>query len=291
MANPFVFACITPHGLPILEELSTDNKSLMETTRKSMNQLGHWMREASPETIVVVTPHGLRIDGHFTVINTSNMYGELSEQTLAGMSGEIRADKGITLTMTRTVDRALAQDIVHFAQVAGLPTVSANFATSEGMFSTLPLDWGAQIPLSFMPNVPVVVISPTRACSFEDHIRFGQQLAQAVRTSGKRVGFIASCDWSHAHDPLGPYGYHEDARLLDAAVQTYLSTNDIEQMAAFEDAFIQNAKPDGIWQALILAGAIPKEDRNSVVLSYEVPTYFGLLCAAYFHNYEAFASR
>jgi len=44
---------------------------------------------------------------------------------------------------------------------------------------------------------------------------------------------------------------------------------------------IANAKPDGIWQSLILAGAIPLENRKSTFLSYEVPTYFGLICVAY----------
>ena len=50
-------------------------------------------------------------------------------------------------------------------------------------------------------------------------------------------------------------------------------------MAEFDQEYIDAAKPDGIWQTLILAGAIPKEARNIHLYSYEVPTYFGLICA------------
>lgn len=279
--NPFVFACITPHGLPIIETLSPTNPELMRKTRTSMEQLGVWMREAAPETIVVVTPHGLSIDGHFTVVNTSFMSGEMSERTLAAMSNETREEPGNTVAMTRSVDRALAAQIFESAQASSLPVVSAGFATSEGQFSNLPLDWGVMIPLYFMPEVPIVVISPTRRLSFEDHVRFGDSLAEAVRKSGKRVGLIASCDWSHALNSEGPYGFHEDAAKLDKQVVDYLTSNDIEAMMSFDEEFIRNAKPDGIWQSLILAGAIPKEQRNSVFLSYEAPTYFGLMCVGY----------
>lgn len=279
--NPFVFACIAPHGLPIVEALSAANPSLMEKTRSSMERLGTWMKEANPETIIVLTPHGLHIDGMFTVVNASNMSGEMSEATLAAMSGEHLADPGVTVGMTRAVDRELAKAIIAAATEALLPTATANFATSEGPFSTLPLDWGVLVPLSFMPEVPIVVITPSRRVSDADHVRFGEVLAQAVHLSGKRVGLIASCDWAHAHDVDGPYGYHEDAPKLDAQVVELLQSNEIEQMMDFPKDFIANAKPDGIWQCLILAGAISREHRQSTFLSYETPTYFGLICAAY----------
>jgi hypothetical protein len=51
------------------------------------------------------------------------------------------------------------------------------------------------------------------------------------------------------------------------------------------------AKPDGIWQTLILAVAIPPEEREVEFLSCETPTYFGLICAAYFQVKEKTKSR
>ena len=95
---------------------------------------------------------------------------------------------------------------------------------------------------------------------------------------------IASCDWAHAHDESGPYGFDPAAKSFDEQVVTLIKTNQLEKMADFQLDFIEAAKPDGIWQTLILAGAIPPEERNVEFLSYEAPTYFGLLCAAYYSN-------
>lgn len=281
MENPFVFACVAPHGLPIIAELAGDTPDLMSNTRSSMVRLGEMMREANPETIVILTPHGLKIDGQMSVADCSYMSGTLTERTVAQMIGGTRSDDGKVVHIYREVDRDLAKGIASHAEQKNIPVGSLNFATSAGVFSELPLDWGVIVPLSFMPNVPIVVITPSRKLSDSLHLQFGQALASAIRDSGKRVGLIASCDWSHAHDKNGPYGYHPDAATLDHEVIGLFQTNQLEQMMTFSPTYVANAKPDGIWQTLILAGAIPIQVRRAEVLSYEVPTYFGLICVAY----------
>jgi aromatic ring-opening dioxygenase LigB subunit len=69
-----------------------------------------------------------------------------------------------------------------------------------------------------MPNVPIVLIIPSKFESFEDHLRFSQVLSKVVKESGKRVGLIASCDCAHAHDASDPYGFDLAAKQLDAKV-------------------------------------------------------------------------
>src|SRR5258705_93645 len=41
------------------------------------------------------------------------------------------------------------------------------------------------------------------------------------------------------------------------------------------------AKDDSYWQMLMLEGALGHDGWRSELLSYEAPTYFGMLCAAY----------
>lgn len=266
-SNPFVFACITPHGGEIVPELAPDRLPLMGTTRNSMRRLGEEMATAKPDVIVVITPHGVRIDGQFAVADSERMFGEVDEG-------------GPSLSMERSVKRDLARNIVAQARAAELPVGAVNYATSEGPLSCLPLDWGAMVPLYFMPETPIVVITPSRLISMADHLRFGAALRQAVAAFDGRVGLIASCDWSHAHAADGPYGFHEAAAKLDAEVVAHIKANRLEAVADFDPAFIEHAKPDGIWQTLILAGAIAPGQREVEFYSYEVPTYFGLLCAA-----------
>ncbi|MCL6518127.1 extradiol ring-cleavage dioxygenase [Alicyclobacillus sp.] len=264
--NPFVFACIVPHGSEIIETLSGGRPELMARTRASLESLGARMRQAAPEVLVVLTPHGVRLDEAFAVSDCERMEGSVE-------------DGGASVGMQRPVDRVLARRIVQTARADGLPVMGVNFATAKGPLSCLPLDWGAIVPLTFMPEVPVVVITPTRQRSFADQLRFGAALARAVGESGRRAGLIASCDWAHAHREDGPYGYHPAASRLDELVVNALKADDLEALARLDPRFVDDAKPDGIWQALILAGAIPKGWRRTEVLSYEVPTYFGLICA------------
>lgn len=264
--NPFVFACITPHGGEIIPELAGDKPERMKLTRDSMVKLGKKMMAANPDTIIVLTPHGTRIDGQFSISNSERMYGSFDEN-------------GSVYEMERMVDRDLALRITKAARDSGLAVGSINYATAAGPLSCLPLDWGAIVPLAFMPDIPIVVITPSREVTLADHYKFGEVVREVVQNTSKKIALIASCDWAHAHDEKGPYGYDPAAAMLDEEVVGLFRSNELEKMAQFDPEYVDAAKPDGIWQTMILAGAIPKENRSIHLYSYEVPTYFGLICA------------
>ncbi|HET7658680.1 MAG TPA: extradiol ring-cleavage dioxygenase [Bacillales bacterium] len=266
--NPFVFSCMMPHGGEIVPELSGDNPDRMGKTRENAKRLGQWMADAKPDAIIVLTPHGTRVDGMISITDCERMTGYEEEN-------------GARFEMEREVDRILASEVIIEAKKAELPVASIGYGTSEGPLSCLPLDWGAVVPLRFMPEVPIVVITPSRKVSFENHLKLGKTLNKVASASTRRIGLIASCDWSHAHDESGPYGYDPEAKILDEEIVRLVKENELEKMAELDPEKIEAAKPDGIWQTLILAGAIPKEERNVSFLSYEVPTYFGLICAAF----------
>ncbi|WP_367305696.1 extradiol ring-cleavage dioxygenase [Alicyclobacillus acidocaldarius] len=273
-----VFAAIAPHGLPILPELVGDGPDLMSKTRASLVELGRAAQTADPDALIVITPHGIRAEGQFTLSASVYMEGELSEQTAALMVRAHRLDKGNRVHMRRAVDRELAREIAKLAS-PDLPLAVLNFATADGPLSTLPLDWGTMIPLYFMPDRPVVVVQTAPSRPFEEHVRLGRAIRVACDALHRRAALIASCDWAHAHAEDGPYGYHEDAARLDAEVERAIAEGDLERLAEFPAEMMQNARPDGMWQALVLAGAVPKDERHPRVLSYERPTYFGMLCA------------
>lgn len=268
--NPFVFSCIAPHGGEIIPELQGDQPQRMAVTRKSLEKLGTEMSKAKPDCIIVLSPHGTRIDKQFCIANSERMVGSFSEN-------------GATYNMEREVDREVAESIYE-ASSETLPIAMINFGTGSGPLSCLPLDWGAIVPLRFMPEVPIVIITPTRELSFDAHVALGETIKDVACKTDKKIGLIASCDWSHTHDENGPYGFDKAAQMFDEEVVQLIKADNLEGLAQFDEQYIEVAKPDGIWQSLILAGAITKEDRKSEFLSYEAPTYFGLLCAAYYHQ-------
>ena len=51
-------------------------------------------------------------------------------------------------------------------------------------------------------------------------------------------------------------------------------------MPPFVEKLVRQAKADSFWQMLMLSGAIG-DTWQGEFLSYEAPTYFGMLCAAF----------
>src|SRR5205823_2171276 len=160
-----------------------------------------------------------------------------------------------------------------------------SFGANDPGLATAPMDWGVLIPLWFMggrsdPQVPVVVVTPARDRSPEEHVSAGKALAQAAAASGKRIALIASADHGHAHDPEGPYGFAAASKEYDDRIVELVLADRLGDLLQLDAAFVEAAKADSFWQMLILHGALGDGWRGEF-LSYEAPTYFGMLCAAY----------
>ena len=141
----------------------------------------------------------------------------------------------------------------------------------------MPLDWGALIPLWFM-RAPAVVVSPCRTLPNHELVRAGAALAEA--TGDRRIALIASADHGHGHSHDGPYGFAADSAVYDERIQAIVGEGRLGELVDWDPAFAYSAKADSFWQLLMLHGAVG--DRFDVdLLSYEAPTYFGMLTASY----------
>jgi aromatic ring-opening dioxygenase LigB subunit len=186
------------------------------------------------------------------------------------------------------VDLELATQAVTALHDEGIPVVGASFGANDPAAASAPMDWGVLIPLWVMggrhdPPVPVVVLSPARDLSLEEHVRAGRALARAAGESGKRIALIASADHGHAHDASGPYGFDPAAAEYDRQVVDLVRENRLAGLLDLDPAFVDSAKADSWWQMLILHGALG-DGWHAEFLSYEASTYFGMLCAAYAPN-------
>jgi len=45
--------------------------------------------------------------------------------------------------------------------------------------------------------------------------------------------------------------------------------------------FVEDAKPDSLWQMVMLAGALSRVRMRAELFSYQVPTYYGMMCAGF----------
>ena len=241
-------------------------------TRAGMLELGDLFSAARPQAVVVATPHNVHLPASMGVIVSGRVAGHL-----AGAPLSIALDVPTELTLAWLVLKACL--------AGGVPASGISFGGNDPAEAVAPMDWGVLIPLWFMggradPPVPLVVITPARDLSAQEHIKSGAAVAEAADESGLRVAFIASADHGHAHDPQGPYGFDPAAKKYDQLICELVRNDHMDRLAEIPPHLVECAKADSWWQMLMLYGATSRGWRGRL-LSYEAPTYFGMLTAAY----------
>jgi aromatic ring-opening dioxygenase LigB subunit len=271
-----VFAAIAPHGSIAIEEAcEPGERDLAVATQEAFRELGRRFDRAQPDATIVLTPHNVHVGGAFAVIVAAHLHGSLSEWTTQPIELEC------------AVDRELALASIIALVDSDLPAVGVSFGGNDPESAVAPMDWGTLIPLWYLGGrrddpLPSVVISPARERSSTEHQRAGAALARAAAASGKRVALIASADHGHAHDPDGPYGYDAASKEYDEEIVGLVREGRLNELATWDEEFVERAKADSFWQLLMLDGALRCDGGwRGELLSYEAPTYFGMLCAAY----------
>lgn len=268
-----VFGCIAPHGGMLIPGLDEDGETLAHATRAALTELGRRLCAHRPDTIVVVTPHGNTLADAFSLLDSTHVEG-------------VQEGNGRTVGVEFPVDQALNLAIMERSKAAAVPVVLLRPWLTVAGKSFLPLDWGATIPLWFLardlnPPPQVVIAAPGLALPWSDFPAFGKLIRDAATDLGRRIAFVASADLGHAHDAAGPYGFDPAAAEYDAASCAAVREQDLGRLLHFDPAWVERAKPDALWQMLNLHGALADQGFHGELLSYEVPTYFGMLCAAY----------
>jgi aromatic ring-opening dioxygenase LigB subunit len=284
---PLAFAAVAPHGFPIIPALSDDAEGAL-ATRAAMEDLGRRSAAAGVEVLVVAGPHGIRVAGAVCLADAARAAGALHWE-------------GRSVELNVPLDGPLTEAIAAAARADGLPVAMAGFAGNRRDQSAVPLDWGTLTPLWFlghgrhMPGrgdvladppaedlgPPAVIVTPSRALPREALVAFGRVLAAAAEADPRRVGLVASCDWGHTHRADGPYGFSPKAAAVDALVVEAIRAGEPLRLLTLPDEDAAAAAIDGLWQTLVLGGALERVPMRPEVLCYEAPSYYGMLTAAF----------
>ena len=270
---PLVYGCIAPHGGELIPELAGKKAGEFAPLRKGMSEVAAQLEAADPDTIVVASPHNLRLLKHIGVVVSENTSGTVAEGKAS-------------VSLSARCDLALARKIIAAAEAARLPVVGANYGALEGPASDLAMDWGTLIPLWFLLGAKergrrVVVVTPSRGIPLRQNYDFGAAVARAAEGSRRRVAFVASADQAHAHRKDGPYGFSPLAKRYDARVQEAIRRGRLSDVMRFGRALVEGAKPDSLWQMAMLAGALGVVPMEGTLFSYRAPSYYGMLCAGF----------
>ena len=265
-----------PHGGEIIPELAVPRvqQSVRETTTAARS-IAQEIKRINPQTIVIASPHNLRLQNHVAIVTTENSTGELKGVGTRSVSLKLKCD------------REFARKLLQESTRKGLPVVGANYGTAEGPASDMAMDWGTLVPMWFIAKeervkARIVIVAPSREIPLDQNISFGKVLARlAERERNHRVVFVASADQAHAHQKSGPYGFHPAASKYDKFVSRAIRENRISSISRLTRRFVEDAKPDSLWQMAMLAGVAEVIEMQGRLLSYQAPTYYGMICASF----------
>jgi aromatic ring-opening dioxygenase LigB subunit len=264
-----VFAAIAPHATHALVDGGTPGA----TTRQGMAELSRRFAASRPDAVIVLSPHTVHVEGAMAVVTASRSAGSLATWGAGEVSLEVPLDPGLS---------AAVRDAI---RAAGVPAVGVSYGGNDPAEAVMPMDWATLIPLWWMggranPPVPAVIVSPARDLAPQAHVQAGAALAMAVSDADRRVALVASCDHGHGHLADGPYGFRPESAVYDRTVCALVREDRLAAVAELDPELVRAAAADSWWQMLMLAGALGHGWRGEL-LSYECPTYVGLMCAAY----------
>jgi aromatic ring-opening dioxygenase LigB subunit len=282
-----VFGAIAPHGFTIIPEMSEDADGGLKT-RAAMEELQRRCAAAAPDVVVIAGPHGFRVEGTICLADVGRGAGTLIW-------------KGRQIEMNVPIDVDLTDAIARAAEAKGIPIARGGYAGTRRSQAVIPIDWGVITPLWYAGHgrnmvghghvladkpahdagPPVVIATPSRRLPRESLIAFGHAVAEVAVADGRRVAFIASCDWGHRHREDGPYGFHEASARVDNVIVDAIAAGRLRDMLNVSDEDATDAAIDGLWQALMLAGVLERTPMTGELLSYEAPTYYGMIVATY----------
>jgi len=271
-----VYACIAPHGGETIKRITPKLAQYsFRETEQGLRALASHVHRSRPDTIVIATPHNLRLWRQVCVVTSQNS------------SGKLTGENGKTIGLRVKCDLEFAHQLLMNASNRGLPVVGANYGSTEGETSDMPMDWGTIVPLWFILNKEdrqpkVSIVTPSREIPLSQNAMFGRIIAEIMeQDTSKKFVFVASADQAHAHKKSGPYGFNRAAAQYDKIILKAIEENNLNLILHLKSKFVEDAKPDSPWQMAILAGITDRVKMKSQLFSYQVPTYYGMICAGY----------
>ncbi|NLJ78797.1 MAG: AmmeMemoRadiSam system protein A [Tissierellia bacterium] len=251
-----------PHPPIIVEEIGGKEglraKKTIEGCRELARDIGH----KSPDTIILVTPHGPLFSDAIAISVEERLEG--SFYNFGNRMLNFEYENNIEL-----VDAIVDESTGYGIRIA---KVDSRFAMRSNI--DLELDHGALVPLYFIgkeySDFKLVHITYGLLSPKELH-RFGKLIQEMALKSGERTVFVASGDLSHKLSTSGPYTYSPYGKEFDTKLVELLGDGDLESIVSFDLELSEKAGQCALRSLMIMAGYLDGLDIAPEVLSYEGP--------------------
>lgn len=255
---PIIFSAIVPHSPILIPAIGKDNLSRLKNTSLAIKKLEENLYAARPDTILIISPHGLIMQESFAMNLNPEFKADFKEfgdfTTKMNFSGDI----GLIHKVRESLETKAPLQLI----------------------SEKKLDHGSSIPLFLLAqNLPKVKIAPLyySGLDLNAHYEFGRMLKGELMKSKNRIAVIASGDLSHRLAKSSPAGYSPKGKKFDKKVIEYLAKNNTRELLALDHNFIAEAGECGLKSIIILLGALEGINYEPRLLSYEAPFGVGYL--------------
>lgn len=255
-------AIISPHPPIIIPEVGGRDVERVKKTILALKKLNKKLLKLKPETIVVVSPHGLIYPDRFNVCAMPFLKGDFSHF-------------GARLEKSYQNDLELVYALDKEAQKADLPLLP--YDNGQDVYE---LDHGALVPLYYLAKdlrVKVVPIAYSYLSS-PKHFSFGQVLGEVIEKTDKKVAFVASGDLSHRLQH-SQYGYAKEGKIFDQKIVEYLKKGNSRAILSLDEDLVESAGECGYRSIIVMLGLLDQKKWRAEILSYEAPFGIGYLVA------------
>ncbi|MBP5211804.1 MAG: AmmeMemoRadiSam system protein A, partial [Pyramidobacter sp.] len=207
---PVIGAFAVPHPPIIMPEIGRGEERKIAATDAAFREAARRCAQLKPDVIVVLSPHSVLYRDYFHISPGRRARGDF--RAFGHPEVKVEAD----------YDAELAAGIAAEAKKAGIAAGTMGERDAG-------LDHGTMIPLRYFFGqcgpVPVVRIGLS-GFSLLEHYRFGEAIARAADSLGRRAVIIASGDLSHKLKADGPYGFVPEGPRFDERVMDVLARAD-----------------------------------------------------------------
>jgi aromatic ring-opening dioxygenase LigB subunit len=255
-----IAAYLLPHPPLILPAIGRGEERRIQATIDAYTRAGREIKDAKPDTVVIVSPHSAVYADYFHVSPGNGARGTMARFGAPELKVTVEYD---TAFVAALCGRARQN---HFpAGTEGERDASLDHAT----FIPLVFSGAGSPPSSFK-----VVRIGVSGLSLRQHAAFGAMIAGAADELGRAFVLIASGDLSHKLKADGPYGYAKEGPVFDAHITGAIRRGAVNEFAASGESKewgAEKAGECGLRPLAVLGGAFSGQKAQGCLYSYEGP--------------------
>ena len=255
-----------PHPPAAIPEVGKKTAEQLKTTIDGFLTAAKAIGDLSPDTIIIITPHGPCFNDFFYMPSQKRISGDFSafgcKKLILGFDNDVE----------------LAEIIADHTKSRGLSAGFVDDIIMKKRNIPYDIDHGVTVPLYFIaPYCKTYKVLPISVPEMneKDLYRFGILLREAIQKSNRNVIVIATGDLSHKHGEE----HGEIGKEFDKTFKKILLDEDVIGFLNFDRKLKENASQCSIDSIRVLLGTLDGFTFIPRILSYEATTNIGYLSA------------